>query len=619
MNNIKIQNLKAQLQDKNIAICELKKLIEKCKGKYVETKFDKPSVVRQPNAQRIPKTSVLGKSSPFSNSLERKKFGRQGVIHRTNVSRPQLMSTQMKDKVMPNNSQVKFKKTEVEDHHRISSIYNNTRSVDRGNEKVNRDPGNISEIKGLRRRVRDLEIQHEIMQIRKRIRELELQREMRKETESRYVVRDDVNEEEEYPLFDSYTRSFEPIYPDIFSEDEPRFDEEEVVNTDYEEAPVYYVKYLNHNLFSVGQFCNADLEVAFRKSTCFVRDLQGNDLLTDTTTLSQQELDLLFGPLYDEFFNAGTSSVNRSSSHTSNSKQQDTPPTTNNQTSTEPITTTTNVYTEENTDNQAENTQNKKDKDQTIIRNKARLIAKGYAQEEGIDFEESFAPVAHLEAVRIFVAYAAHKSFLVYHMDVKMTFLNGPLKEEVYVVQLDGFVHPDHPDKVNRLRKALYGLKQAPRAWYDELSKFLMSKGFTKDFLDVDHAGCIDTRKSTSRGIQFLGDKLVSLMSKKQDCTAMSRGIQFLGDKLVSLMSEKQDCTAMSSAEAEYVVLSASCAQVMWIRTQLKDYGFNYNKITLYSDSQSATAISCNPVQHSRTKHIHTRYHFIKEHVENGN
>ncbi|GJT25454.1 retrovirus-related pol polyprotein from transposon TNT 1-94 [Tanacetum coccineum] len=119
---------------------------------------------------------------------------------------------------------------------------------------------------------------------------------------------------------------------------------------------------------------------------------------------------------------------------------------------------------------------NKKDEDQTVIRNKARLVAKGYAQEEGIDFEESFAPVARLEAVRIFVAYAAHKSFPIYQMDVKTAFLNGPLKEEVYVAQPDGFVDPDHPDKVYRLRKALYGLKQAPRAWYDELSKFLISK-----------------------------------------------------------------------------------------------------------------------------------------------
>ncbi|GJT24833.1 retrovirus-related pol polyprotein from transposon TNT 1-94 [Tanacetum coccineum] len=110
-----------------------------------------------------------------------------------------------------------------------------------------------------------------------------------------------------------------------------------------------------------------------------------------------------------------------------------------------------------------------------------RLVAKGYAQEEGIDFEESFAPVARLEAVWIFVAHAAHKSFPIYQMDVKTAFLNGPLKEEVYVAQPEGFVDPDHPEKVYLLRKALYGLKQAPRAWYDELSTFLMSKGFTKD------------------------------------------------------------------------------------------------------------------------------------------
>nr|GEU54091.1 Gag-Pol polyprotein [Tanacetum cinerariifolium] len=107
---------------------------------------------------------------------------------------------------------------------------------------------------------------------------------------------------------------------------------------------------------------------------------------------------------------------------------------------------------------------NKKDEDQTVIRNKARLVAKGYAQDEGIDFEESFAPVARLEAVWIFIAYAAHKSFPIYQMDVKTAFLNGPLKEEVYVAQSNGFVDPDHLEKVYRLRKALYGLKQAPKA-----------------------------------------------------------------------------------------------------------------------------------------------------------
>ncbi|GJV82680.1 hypothetical protein Tco_1522578 [Tanacetum coccineum] len=210
-----IQDLKAQLQDKNIAISELKKLIEKCKGKFVETKFDKPSVVRQPNAQRIPKLSVLGKPTAFSDSLERNSFSktksvsktnvseglsksvttqilpqtaRQAVsntnvikpglyrldtgttqtrapqlpqtsrntdprgststrvIHKTNVSRPQLRSTQMKDKVVPNNSRVKDKKTEVEDHPRISSISNKTKSVTACNDSLKSRTLNVNAV-----------------------------------------------------------------------------------------------------------------------------------------------------------------------------------------------------------------------------------------------------------------------------------------------------------------------------------------------------------------------------------------------------------------------------------------------------------------------------------------
>ncbi|GJR87413.1 retrovirus-related pol polyprotein from transposon TNT 1-94 [Tanacetum coccineum] len=106
---------------------------------------------------------------------------------------------------------------------------------------------------------------------------------------------------------------------------------------------------------------------------------------------------------------------------------------------------------------------NKRDEENTVIRNKDHLVAKGYAQKEGIDFEESFAPVARLEAVRLFIVYVAHKSFTVYQMDVKTAFLYRPLKEEVYVNQPDGFVDPYHPDQVYHLKKALYGLKQAPR------------------------------------------------------------------------------------------------------------------------------------------------------------
>nr|GEY31457.1 hypothetical protein [Tanacetum cinerariifolium] len=118
------------------------------------------------------------------------------------------------------------------------------------------------------------------------------------------------------------------------------------------------------------------------------------------------------------------------------------------------------------------------------LKNKARLVARGYRQEEGIDFEESFAPVARLEAIRIFLAYAAHKNMVVYQMDVKTAFLNGNLREEVYVSQPDRFVDPDNPNHVYKLKKALYGLKQAPRAWYDILSSFLLSQDFSKCSVD---------------------------------------------------------------------------------------------------------------------------------------
>ncbi|GJS31402.1 ribonuclease H-like domain-containing protein [Tanacetum coccineum] len=117
--------------------------------------------------------------------------------------------------------------------------------------------------------------------------------------------------------------------------------------------------------------------------------------------------------------------------------------------------------------------------------NKSRLVTKGYHQEEGMDFEESFALVTRLEAVRIFVAYAAHKNFPIFQMDLKTTFLNGPLKEEVFVRQPDGFVDPEFPNHVYRLKKALYGLKQAPRAWYDKLSSFLIEHHFTKGIVDL--------------------------------------------------------------------------------------------------------------------------------------
>nr|GFC90797.1 retrovirus-related Pol polyprotein from transposon TNT 1-94 [Tanacetum cinerariifolium] len=120
-----------------------------------------------------------------------------------------------------------------------------------------------------------------------------------------------------------------------------------------------------------------------------------------------------------------------------------------------------------------------------VLKNKSRLVAKGYRHEEGIDIEESFAPVARIEAIRIFIANAASKNMIIYKMDVKTAFLNGELKEKVYVSQPEGFVDPDHPTHVYHLKKALYGLKQAPRAWYDTLSRFLPNYKFSKGAIDL--------------------------------------------------------------------------------------------------------------------------------------
>ncbi|GJZ93302.1 retrovirus-related pol polyprotein from transposon TNT 1-94, partial [Tanacetum coccineum] len=361
-----------------------------------------------------------------------------------------------------------------------------------------------------------------------------------------------------------------------------------------------------------------------------------------------------------------------------------------------------------------------------ILKNKARLVARGYRQEEGIDFEESFAPIARLEAIRIFLAFAAHINMVVYQMDVKTTFLNGNLREEVYVSQPDGFVDPDNLNHVYKLKKALYGLKQAPRTWYDMLSSFLISQDFSKGSVDptlfihkegkelllvqvyvndiifaastpklcdlfakimcsifkmsmmgnisfflglhifqnprgifinqskyaleslkkynFDSCDPVDTpmvEKSkldedkegkvvdpshyrgmictllyltASRpGLQFsicmcairLGLPNSTYMRIDADhagcqdtCLSTSGSMQFLGDRLVSWSLKRQKSVAISSIEAEYIAMSGFCAQILWMRSQLTDYGLGFNKIPM-------------------SKHIDIRFHFIKEHVEN--
>nr|GEW64367.1 retrovirus-related Pol polyprotein from transposon TNT 1-94 [Tanacetum cinerariifolium] len=196
-----------------------------------------------------------------------------------------------------------------------------------------------------------------------------------------------------------------------------------------------------------------------------------------------------------------------------------------------------------------------------VLKNKARLVAQGFRQEEGTNFEESFSPVTRIEAIRIFEANAANKNMTIFQMDVKPAFLNGKLIEE-------GTIN--------------MGL------WFSkDTGMFLTTHS------DVDHAGCQDARRSTSGSAQFLGDKLVTWSFKKQKSTAIS------------------------STEVEYITLSGCCAQILWIRSRLTDYGFKFNKIPLYCENKSAIVVCYNNVQHSRAKHINIHYHFIKEQVEN--
>ncbi|GJU53014.1 retrovirus-related pol polyprotein from transposon TNT 1-94 [Tanacetum coccineum] len=492
-----IQDLKGQLQDKNIAISELKKLIEKCKGKSVETKFDKPSVVRQPNAQRIPKPSVLGKPAPFSDSLERKRFTQtqsivQLILFIVNSGCTKHMTGNL---TLLSNFVEKYLGTVRFSNDQFALILGYGDLV-QGNIMINR---------------------------------------------------------------------------------------------------VYYVKGLNHNLFSVGQFCDADLEVAFWKSTCFVRDLLGNDLLTgnrgsnlytislqettsstpicimakasptqawlwhrilshlnfdyinllskkdvvidlpklkgtkflnktlnaffkqegiehqtstprtpeqnsvverrnrtlveaarmmlstsklplprspttkvDTTVPSQQELDLLFGPLYDEFFNVGASRVNKSSSPTDNFSQQDTLPSTNINPITEPAT-PTHVNAEENNNDQARFTNPFCTTVQEVVESSLYIIGNSnmHTFNQPQDYEYRWTKDHPLTSSSLEISSKASANMtdkLV--IDSKTAaFLMDHLKDhEVYVAQPDGFVDPDNPEKVYRLRKALYGLKQSPRA-----------------------------------------------------------------------------------------------------------------------------------------------------------
>nr|GEV71922.1 retrovirus-related Pol polyprotein from transposon TNT 1-94 [Tanacetum cinerariifolium] len=526
---------------------ELKKLIEKGKGKSVETKFDKPSIVQQPNAQRIPKPSVLARQAVSNTNALKPGMYRidnmktqtrapqspqtvrttnphvstsTGVNHKTNVSRPQHMSNQLKDKVVSNNSQI------------VQLILF---IVDSGCTK--HVTGNLK--------------------------------------------------------LCNFVEKFLG---------------------------------LNHNLFLVGQFCDTDLEVAFPKSTCFVRDIQEEGIKHQTSTTRTPEQNgvversnrtlveaartMLLASKLPLFFWAEAIATacytqNRSiiilthdktAYHIINDRK--------------PSIKHLNIFgcicyltrDGENLDKMKEKgdpyilvgyfTQSK---GYRVYNKRTRLIVESIHIRFD-EIKEMF--VANDTSDLISQRQKASDYDNSDPMDVKTAFLNGPPKEEVYVAQQDGFVEPDHPEKVYRLRKALYGLKQAPRVWIRYGEDILLVQIYAKYVLEILH------KHGMEKG-QSIGTPMATKHKLDADLSANPVDQTDYRSKIGSLMyltssrpdivqaGSSFDLTAFSDADhagcidtrkkAEYVALSASCAQLMWMRTQLQDYGLNYNKIPLYS------------------------------------
>ncbi|GJS37201.1 retrovirus-related pol polyprotein from transposon TNT 1-94 [Tanacetum coccineum] len=419
---------------------------------------------------------------------------------------------------------------------------------------------------------------------------------------------------------------------------------------------------------------------------------------------------------------------------------------------------------------------NKLDENGIVSRNKARLVAQGYNQQEGIDYDETYAPVARLESIRILLAYACALDFKLFQMDVKSAFLNGFINEEVYVAQPPGFIDFEKPDHVYKLKKALYGLKQAPKAWYDRLKAFLIKHEYKMGMVDntlftkkkssnliivqiyVDDiifgSTCQDMCdefakimhdefemsmmgelnfflglqiKQMEDGIFFNQSKYIKEMLKKfgledskpmktpmssdtkltkdEECESVDStkyrgmigsllyltasrpdimfsvclcarfqeapktshleavkrifryikgtthlglwypkgtGIEtvvyadsdhagdyvdrkstsgictFVGCCLTSWFSKKQTALAISTTEAEYVSAGKACQQALWMKQALIDYDVRLDDVPIMCDNKGAIDLSKNPVQHSRTKHIEIRHHFLRDNVQKG-
>ncbi|GKA12036.1 retrovirus-related pol polyprotein from transposon TNT 1-94 [Tanacetum coccineum] len=677
------------MQDKNMVINELKKLILVTKGKSVETQFDKPSVVRQPNAQRIPKPSVLGKPTPFSNSPGMRSFQTKqsvnktlkpgmyriastttqtrtpqlphasrntnphmskssGVIHTTSVSRPQLKCYQVKEKVVPNISQVKFTKKEVEDNHRISSISKKTKSVTACNDSLNSRTSNVNAVcadcgKCVFNSDHDACVSRYLKDVNARTKKPKVVP-ISASKPKRKANKSVATPHKKTVASDTTIQKSKSYYKELYenTNQEWKWWYEETDSKECHDQNGFITSRPHHNLFSGNDlltgnrgsdlytislqettsstpicfmakasptqawlwhrrlsYLNFDYITLLSKkdvvtglpklkyvkdqlcSSCEMSKAKRSSFKTKAVPSSKGRLNLLhmdlcgpmrsckhkweevyyaesqirhikglnfsFSPLLEEYYNPTHDQAEENNNdQASNASFQEAEfinpfctrvqeigesssrnidntdvhviqatnlpqilrcgmfrahsegivePKTFNETMAD------SCWNEAMQDELGHQFDNKKSRNYSTT-----IWQDDYkAEEEGIDFEESFAPVARLEAVRIFVAYAAHKGLR---------------------CSAEGCcLIPDHPEKgLPSKDNHLYGLKQAQEP--------------------DNHAGCLDTQKSTSGGIQFLGDKLVSWMSKKQNCTAMS------------------------SAEAEYVALSASCAQVMWMRTQ---------------------------------------------------
>ncbi|GJX28929.1 copia protein [Tanacetum coccineum] len=268
---------------------------------------------------------------------------------------------------------------------------------------------------------------------------------------------------------------------------------------------------------------------------------------------------------------------------------------------------------------------NKLDENGVVTRNKARLVAQGYNQQEGIDYDETYAPVARLESIRILLAYACALDFKLYQMDVKSAFLNGFINEEVYVAQPPGFIDFAKPNYVYKLKKALYGLKQAPKACVCLCARF-------QEDPKTSHLEAVKRIFRYIKGTMYLGlwypkgsgiETIIYAYSDHArdyvDPNSTSGVYTFMGCCLTSWFSKKQTALAISTTEAEYVCTGKACQQALWMKQALVDYGIRLDDIPIMCDNKGAIDLSKNPIQHSRTKHIEILHHFLCDNVQKGN